>query len=186
MKKIISLAVALMLIYTMALAAPLAQSRAIFEQAGFAVGDISPLPEEMKKKKKYIETAKLQYNTDEAQIREAYRLVDNKPTLVAADFSFTLAEKSNRQELISRLSSIINAEGNYENDPFYKGAIAFLMAINDSDAENANNVLKQILAQHEINSYFPDSPMWIMKRAGQNLTKTLILKIQCLMAKSIF
>ena len=159
MKKIISLAVALMLIYTMALAAPLAQSRAIFEQAGFAVGDISPLPEEMDAEQKYIETAKLQYNTDEAQIREAYRLVDNKPTLVAADFSFTLAEKSNRQELISRLSSIINAEGNYENDPFYKGAIAFLMAINDSDAENANNVLKQILAQHEINSYFPDSPM---------------------------
>lgn len=159
MKKIISLAVALMLIYTMALAAPLAQSRVIFEQAGFAIGDISPLPEEMDAEQKYIETAKLQYNTDEAQIREAYRLVDNKPTPVAADFSFVLAEKSNRQELISRLSSIINAEGNYENDPFYKGAIAFLMAINDSDAENANNVLKQILAQHEINSYFPDSPM---------------------------
>lgn len=159
MKKFISLAVALMLIYTMALAAPLAQSRVIFEQAGFAVGDISQLPDELDAEQKYIETAKLQYNTDEAQIREAYRLVDNKPTPVAADFSFVLAEKSNRQELISRLSSIINAEGNYENDPFYKGAIAFLMAINDSDAENANNVLKQILAQHEINSYFPDSPM---------------------------
>lgn len=159
MKKFISLAVALMLIYTMTIAAPLAQSRVIFEQAGFAIGDISPLPEEMDAEQKYIETAKLQYNTDEAQIREAYRLVDNKPTPVAADFSFVLAEKSNRQELISRLSSIINAEGNYENDPFYKGAIAFLMAINDSDAENANNVLKQILAQHEINSYFPDSPM---------------------------
>lgn len=159
MKKFISLAVALMLIYTMALAAPLAQSRVIFEQAGFAVGDISQLPDELDAEQKYIETAKLQYNTDEAQIREAYRLVDNKPTPVAADFSFVLAEKSNRQELISRLSSIINAEGNYENDPFYKGAIAFLMAINDSDAENSINVLKQILAQHEINSYFPDSPM---------------------------
>lgn len=159
MKKFISLAVALMLIYTMALAAPLAQSRVIFEQAGFAVGDISQLPDELDAEQKYIETAKLQYNTDEAQIREAYRLVDNKPTPVAADFSFTLEEKSNRQDLISRLSSIINAEGNYENDPFYKGAIAFLMAINDSDAENSINVLKQILAQHEINSYFPDSPM---------------------------
>ena len=159
MKKLISLALALILIYSSAFAVGIAQSPAIFEKAGFAVGEQSPMPESLEPGQKYIETLKLQQNGAEAELRTAYRLIEDKTTLVAAELSFTSSQSGNRQELISRLSGIINGEGSFETDPFYKGAIAFLSYINGSDDESSSDILRQILAQHEINAYFPDSPM---------------------------
>lgn len=159
MKKLISLALILTIVYSFAFAAPLSESAALFEQAGFAMGDITPVSTDMVPGQKYIESAMLQHNGDIGKIRVAYELIDEKPTRVAAEFAFTPGKKSNRQELISRISAIINAEGNYETDAFYMGAIAFLSAVNSGNAQTSADILRQILAQHEINAYFPDSPM---------------------------
>lgn len=157
MKKFISLALALILIYTCSLAdTDIEATQSVFEKRGYTVSDIRQVD---KGEFNYIDSLKLSKDGEEGYVRYQYAAKGDTAELVAGDIAYVASGKKTRQELISVLSAIINADRNYNKEAFYNISAAFLSYLHDCDAEKANNILKQILAQHEINSYFPDSPM---------------------------